>query len=414
MKLLILSDGLTFKENGAYFAEDAFLHFVDHLRPWFAEIIACVPVEHRPASNEQRNSKQATFEHCRPVLHGANVRVAETTPYYSVARFYRRALPLAWKNTPVLRRAIDQADAVLLRLPAMNSFLLSNMARRRGKPVFTYFVGDERAIASGAGKYKGLSLCAARSVAAMHEWAYRRMVRSSDESFFLSSDLQRRFAGESEHAHFAFTSLVSADDVQMRSRVAWNAPPRLLSVGRLSAEKGLDFAIQAVAALRSQGRCVELTICGEGPDRARLEALTDQLGVRKQVTFSGHVPRGQPLDDQYREADLFLLPSFSEGVPKVLLEAMACGLPALATHVGGVPDIVDHEENGLLIAPRCVESIVSGVCRLWDDLRLRQTIVQGGYDFIREHTAEKQAQRVARIILGARATARLTAVRDAA
>jgi glycosyltransferase involved in cell wall biosynthesis len=121
---------------------------------------------------------------------------------------------------------------------------------------------------------------------------------------------------------------------------------RLVTVCRLTTWKGVDGLIEVVAALPEMG----LAVVGDGPERAKLEALAEQLGVLPRVYFAGQVPRAEVA--AYLEAcDLFVLNSRYEGLPHVLLEAMAAGLPIVATDVGGIGEVVQPGRNGWLIRP---------------------------------------------------------------
>lgn len=143
----------------------------------------------------------------------------------------------------------------------------------------------------------------------------------------------------------------------------------ILSVGRLSQEKG---HADLVAALGHLGRLApdlsfRLVLVGDGPERARLEEDARARDLSERVVFAGHHADVRPF---YALADVLVLPSYSEGSPNVLLEAMAAGLPVVATAVGGVPEIVAHEESALLVAPRDEHAIAAAIARILSDAPL--------------------------------------------
>jgi glycosyltransferase involved in cell wall biosynthesis len=141
---------------------------------------------------------------------------------------------------------------------------------------------------------------------------------------------------------------------------------RLIFVGRLAAVKGLPVLIEALATVRAAHPDATLTLVGDGPDRAALAALAETVGVAKAVTFAGY--RSQ--DEVARllgEADVFVLPSFAEGVPVVLMEAMASGLPVVATRIAGVPELVEDGEHGLLAPPGDPDSLAAAIAALLSD-----------------------------------------------
>ncbi len=141
----------------------------------------------------------------------------------------------------------------------------------------------------------------------------------------------------------------------------------ILSVGHLTERKGFHLLIEACSGLGRDN--VHLVIAGDGPERRPLERLARTLNVGDRVRFPGAV-RNDDLPAHYQAADLFALASSREGWPNVLCEAQACGLPAVATKVWGIPEIVRQEALGLLVHERSVEGMRAGLeaalSRAWD------------------------------------------------
>lgn len=148
-------------------------------------------------------------------------------------------------------------------------------------------------------------------------------------------------------------------------------PARLLFVGRLVERKGAEYAVRAVAELRRRGRAVRLTIIGDGPERTRLVALVEELGVRDAVDLAGALPH-DAVAAHYRSAALLLMPAVTdwkgeqEGFGMVLVEAMASDLPIVATRSGGIPDVVTDGETGLLVPERDPAALADAASRLLD------------------------------------------------
>ena len=144
------------------------------------------------------------------------------------------------------------------------------------------------------------------------------------------------------------------EQAQLRARMAIDPARKvILIVGRLSREKDHLALLRAFSRLADSqhgdtGAGVHLLIVGEGPERARIEAAIRDLGLREAVTLTGQVRSAEPY---YGIADVAVLSSLSEGSPNALLEAMAAGVPVVATAVGGIPEIASDRENALLIAP---------------------------------------------------------------
>jgi glycosyltransferase involved in cell wall biosynthesis len=140
----------------------------------------------------------------------------------------------------------------------------------------------------------------------------------------------------------------------------------IVAAGRLSREKGHADLVTAFCYLAQQqpATSICLIVAGEGPERRRIEAMSKSLDGNHRVLFPGHVSN---LKAYYAMADLLVLPSHSEGSPNVLLEAMAAGLPIVATQVGGVPEIVCHGQTAILVEPRKPRALAHGISLLlWD------------------------------------------------
>jgi colanic acid/amylovoran biosynthesis glycosyltransferase len=155
--------------------------------------------------------------------------------------------------------------------------------------------------------------------------------------------------------------------------------PEILCVGRLVQRKGQSLLIEAVAALLERGVPVRLTLVGDGPTRPDLEALAHRIGVGNRVRFAGAVGHDEILP-MFRSADIFCLPSFSEGVPVVLMEAMAHSVPVVTTQVMGIPELVENGHSGLLVAPGRVDVLVDALAQLIADPELRTRLGGRGRD----------------------------------
>jgi colanic acid/amylovoran biosynthesis glycosyltransferase len=152
---------------------------------------------------------------------------------------------------------------------------------------------------------------------------------------------------------------------------------RVLSVGRLVPAKGHGVLLEAAALAARNGVRLHLTIVGDGPRRERLAALARELGIAEHVTFAGAVSQ-DALPAMFAAADAFCLPSFAEGLPVVLMEAMATGLPAVTTGVMGIPELVRDGENGVLVPPGRADLVADALGRLARDPELRARLGRAG------------------------------------
>lgn len=172
-------------------------------------------------------------------------------------------------------------------------------------------------------------------------------------------------------------------------------PARLLCVGRLVSLKGQAILLEATAELLARGRDVRLAIVGDGPRREELVSYGEELGLADRVHWAGAVGQDE-IPRHYAEADVFCLPSFAEGVPTVLMEAMLSETPVVSTRIAGVAELVDDGRSGLLVAPGRADLLVDAIERLLVDPDLRGRLGVAGRSKVEaEFDAARSAQRLA-------------------
>ena len=166
--------------------------------------------------------------------------------------------------------------------------------------------------------------------------------------------------------------------------------PVVLAAGRLSPEKGFDVLLEAVPAVLQQTPTARFILFGEGKERAKLEARAAELGLRGKFLMPGLTAE---LDRYLAVADVVVLPSYTEGLPNVALEASAAGIPVVATAVGGTPEVVLHEETGLLVPSGQPQKLAEALIRLLQSEELRRTMGDAGQRRMQAHfTFEAQAR----------------------
>ena len=151
----------------------------------------------------------------------------------------------------------------------------------------------------------------------------------------------------------------------------------ILCVGRLTPAKGQHLLIDAVKRLRDQGRAVRLRLAGNGPDYESLRSHAEECGLLEFVVFEGAVNQDR-IRSVYAKADVFCLPSFAEGLPVVLMEAMSMGIPCVTTQITGVPELIRNGVDGLLVPPSDLDALVDALASLMDDPGLGVYLAMNG------------------------------------
>jgi glycosyltransferase involved in cell wall biosynthesis len=181
-----------------------------------------------------------------------------------------------------------------------------------------------------------------------------------------------------------------ADAAAVRREHALEGRQVILAVGRMSLEKAHGDLIAAFHLLRKTQPLATLVLVGDGPERASLEKSAGEG-----VLFTGHQP---DVSGFFAIADVMVLPSLTEGSPNVLLESMACGVPPVATSVGGVPEIVAHEKEALLAPAHAPRQLADAISRVLKEPELRASLVERSREAIgRNHTIERRTAALVQI-----------------
>jgi glycosyltransferase involved in cell wall biosynthesis len=165
-----------------------------------------------------------------------------------------------------------------------------------------------------------------------------------------------------------------------------------VSAGRLSPEKGHKDLLGAIAAMGEQAFGCSFLLCGDGPCRNALERQAHALGIWERVRFAGFI---SDIQDVFQVMDLLVLPSHSEGLPNVVLEAFACGKAVVATSVGGVPELVENGRSGILVPPGQPGVLAEAIVRCITEPSLREAYGRAGQSTVRsQFTFEEQTRRL--------------------
>lgn len=270
------------------------------------------------------------------------INVVSMPYYFGPAQFLLRARDV---NAAVLRAAEPSDDAVIMRVSSPAASTLCRRFRRMGRPFGLEVVGDPHdAFSPGAIRHP---------LRPLFRWWFARELRhqcatASAVSYVTASALQRRYPPGVD----AFATTYSSVDLPEAAFVGApravgdvRPPARIVTVGSLAnLHKGPDILLDAIAHCVSDGLELEVVIVGEGRHRSELESRSDRLGLTGRIRFAGELPAGEAVRTQFDLADVFVLPSRAEGLPRAMIEAMARGLPCIGSTVGGIPELLISED----------------------------------------------------------------------
>ena len=353
---------------------------VNTLARHFDRINLCVPVTNDPNFSGLSINPNVDFH---------------ALPHYGDQVGFLGALPEIRRK---IVKVLEHSDLALAILPSYVGVLASFISQRQNFPLFQWVVGNwSRNVILRRQSPTG-TWVASNMLAPLLDGAIKWLTR--DVLTFYNGKI---LIDQGKPFHFTRTSSsIREEDICLReaSDLPANSPLRLLFVGRLSPEKGISHLLKAVAQLNSANEAVRLYLVGSGSLEAQLRIQAAELNISDCVDFLGYVAERESLLKLYREADIFILPSLEDQQPKVLLEAMSQRLPIIATRVGGIPSIIEHSNNGLLIPPGDPEAIVEAVRKLKSDPSLRRRLRHAGIAYASNHTVEKETDRMLKILAG--------------
>jgi glycosyltransferase involved in cell wall biosynthesis len=281
-----------------------------------------------------------------------------------------------------LRVALADSDALIARLPSEIGSLAIRVAERMSKPWGVEVVTCTWDALWNYGTWQG------KVYAPISWWSTRRLVRRADFAVYeTQAFLQGRYPARGAMVGCPIVELPEVDrsvlEARLRRIEAWTPPFRLGLIGALSVGfKGIDTAIEALRRGRERLPEFELRILGAG-DPGRWRKLAEDAGLVGQVHFDGVLPAGEAVNGWLDAIDLYVQPSFQEGLPRGTLEAMSRGCPALASTAGGLPDLLEPEE---LHGPGDAERLGNLIVRAAADRDWQATQARRNFEVARRYS----------------------------
>lgn len=169
-------------------------------------------------------------------------------------------------------------------------------------------------------------------------------------------------------------------------------------VGNLRPVKGVKYLLEAFRLILEDKKNVKLIIIGDGPEKKRLEKLSKEINISSKIKFLGDIPNSK-LQNYLNISDIFVLPSISEGFPNVVLEAMACGLPVVATNIPGIAEVVENGVNGLLFEKKNSKMLAIQIIALLNDNKLMESMSEINLKKASEYSWDNVVKRLEEIYL---------------
>lgn len=376
MRLAVYTDYTYKQHDGAVYAERAFAVYLDALADQVERLRLVGRLDPRPGHGRYRLRDGVEFV-------GLPFYKTITRPF-AAARQMLASVRQFW-------HVLDDVDAVWLLgpNPLALMFALQARARRRG------VVLGVRQDTSAYLRTRHPTRRWIWAVGAVLDGAWRLLARRTPV-VVVGPELAAQYH-RSRHVLTAAISLVREADVDGESRSHdYAGEIELLSVGRLETEKNPLLLADILAALNARAPRWRLAVCGEGPLQEALAERLQELGVADRARLLGYVPLDGGLFEAYRSSQVLLHVSWTEGLPQILFEAFAAGLPVVATDVGGIRAAVGEATE--LIPAGDAEAAVAALERVVGDPARRAALVAAGLAQARDHTLEAETARVAAFI----------------
>ncbi len=380
-RLAIYADYPYARRDGEVRADRAFALFVGRVAPAFGRVVAIGRLDPTGAAAKY------------PI--GEGVEFVEL-PFYESLVGFAAVVAAVLRSFVVFWRTLDGVDVVWLLgpHPLANCFAVLGLLRRRRVVlgVRQDLVPYVRARRPGR---RGLLLAAT-----LLERSFRLLARRCPV-VVVGPALAHNYRHAAEVLDVAISLVPAAAVVAPAAALAkdFEGTLEVLAVGRLDAEKNPLLLADVLASLLASGEVRwRLVVCGDGPLRGDLEARLTELGVADRAELRGYVPNDAGLAELYRRSHAFLHVSWTEGLPQVLLEALAAGLPTVATDVGGVGEAIG--DAALHVGPGDPEAAAAALRRIAADPALRAHLVDAAHRYALDHTAERESERVAALLAG--------------
>ena len=337
-------------------------------------------------------------------------RVVTTEYLEEITDYVDEVLFLPWRKHPMLiskimdfvntfvllKRYARQSDAFYIILPSYWGIIAAIWVVMARKTVVLEISGDIRKALPATSKLrlgKSLMKVWAELWDVMLVWCAKR----ATAVVVSAGKLAKRYSTKTLLVFRPFF-VVPKDDLYLREDSCLSSQIKLLYVGALAYHKGVEVLIRAMSLLPKNE--YELILVGRDVTEGKIAQEVKRLGLTRVVQFKGYVPHNPDFWQLYREADIFVLPSFTEGTPRVLYEAMSQSLPIITTPVGAIPKFLEDGKTAIFVDPGIPEEIADAVLLIANNAELRQRLIKESYKKLQKLMSDDWLQSVVSILKG--------------
>jgi len=368
-------------EDGRISAHLSFGRIIDALAQEYDKVLLCAP------------TRSEDPEHTRDyVLQADNIELIPQPMYSSSLSALKHPGAIAGAYAKTLKGAEHIFVRGMLPFSGLFYFLASIYRR---KPVH-WIVGNPVALLRSH-RRDGYLKDALGIAYAYQDRFFNRLGRRLTGGAFVCNGDELANIYKSPRTQAVVSTTITKDEFFVRDDTCLQEPIKMLFVGFVRPEKGLEYLIEALPKLKC-GRDWQLTIIGSWDGfadyKTALDVRIDNLGIREKINWGGYVSYGPDLWGFLRNHDIFVLPTLSEGTPRVLVEARANSIPIIATSVGGIPTSVTDGKDGILVPPKDSDAIAGAIDKIVADGDFRRNLIASGLQSARQMTIEHFIARV--------------------
>jgi len=374
--LAIIAEVGLYHNNGHTFIHWSFGRIIDALAKRYDRVIVCAPTSfiHSKGFNDYE-------------LKADNIELIPQPSYASSLAALKCPAPIVRSYINTLR----QADHIFMRgmLPYVGIFYL--LARIYNRKPVHWIVGDPVALLRSHRRSKlikdMLSL-----LYAYQDRMFTRIGHKLANGAFICNGNELASIYSSSRTYPVVSSTITEDEFFIREDTCQEDTIRILFIGFVRPEKGVEYLVDAIPKLEFNKNW-QLTIIGPWERyeeyKQRLDKRINELGIGDNIKWEGYVSYGPHLWEYLRSHDIFVLPTLSEGTPRVLVEARANSLPIVATKVGGIPSSITDGVDGILVPSKDSAALAEAINKIVANRNLRRGLIQNGLQSVRKLTIEQ-------------------------